>query len=76
MFFNCLNTFWFIKIIQKLHRKLSGKEKIKEKNSLKDRWTMQTIGNWRVEASSKAKMLLQRIDWPSWLMIPFILDSR
>jgi hypothetical protein len=37
MFFNCLNTFWFIKIIKKFHRKLSGKEKIKEKNSLKDR---------------------------------------
>jgi hypothetical protein len=37
MFFNCLNSFWFYKIIRKFFRKLSGKEKIKEKNSLKDR---------------------------------------
>ena len=37
MFFNCLNAFWFYKIIKKFHRKLSGKEKVHEKNSLKDR---------------------------------------
>lgn len=36
MFFNCLNAFWFYKIIRKFHRKLTGREAIKEKNSLKD----------------------------------------
>ncbi|KAG7368893.1 TLC domain containing protein [Nitzschia inconspicua] len=37
MFFNCLNAYWFYKILIKFYRKMSGKEKIKEKNSLKDR---------------------------------------
>ncbi len=36
MFFNCLNSFWFYKILRKLRRKLSGKEKVKERNSFKD----------------------------------------
>jgi len=35
MFFNCLNTFWFIKIIQKIGRKFSGTEKWKTKNHVK-----------------------------------------
>ena len=32
MFFNCLNSFWFYKILRKLRRKLSGEEKVKERN--------------------------------------------
>jgi TLC domain len=36
MFFNCLNAFWSYKILRKLLRKLSGKEKVKERNSFKD----------------------------------------
>lgn len=26
LFFNCLNVFWFVKIVKKIHRKMSGKE--------------------------------------------------
>lgn len=38
MFFNCLNSFWFYKIIKKFIRKfVTGKEKISDKNDLKDR---------------------------------------
>mmetsp|Transcript_2901 Transcript_2901/g.6223 ORF Transcript_2901/g.6223 Transcript_2901/m.6223 type:complete len:283 (+) Transcript_2901:208-1056(+) len=36
MFFNCLNTFWFNKIVQKISRKLSGTEDWKKKNHVKD----------------------------------------
>lgn len=36
MFFNCLNTFWMKKIIQKVMRKLSGEEKWKTKNHVKE----------------------------------------
>lgn len=36
MFFNCLNAFWFVKIVKKIQRKLSGTEKVTEKNHLKD----------------------------------------
>jgi len=36
MFFNCLNTFWMIKIVQKLRRKISGTEKWKTKNHAKE----------------------------------------
>lgn len=36
MFFNFLNTFWFYKILRKLRRKLTGEEKVKDRNSLKD----------------------------------------
>jgi len=35
MFFNCLNTFWFYKIIQKIMRKLAGAEGLKQ-NKIKD----------------------------------------
>jgi TLC domain len=34
LFFNSLNAFWFYKLIRKVRRKLSGKEKIKDKLSL------------------------------------------
>jgi len=37
MFFNCLNSYWAVKIVKKIIRKLNGKEKVKEKNDLKDR---------------------------------------
>lgn len=37
IFFHCLNAFWGYKIIKKIQRKLSGKEKVKEQNSLKDK---------------------------------------
>ncbi len=37
MFFNCLNAYWAVKIVKKLMRKLSGQEKVAEKNHLKDR---------------------------------------
>ena len=36
MFFNCLNAFWFYKIIKKVKRKLSGAEKWKAKNHVKE----------------------------------------
>jgi len=36
MFFNCLNTFWFIKIIKKVTSKLYGRENWKTKNHVKD----------------------------------------
>jgi hypothetical protein len=36
MFFNCLNTFWFYKIIKKVARKVSGSENWKAKNHVKD----------------------------------------
>lgn len=36
MFFNCLNAYWAVKIVKKIQRKLSGKEKVKDKNHLKD----------------------------------------
>ena len=36
VFFNCLNLFWFQKIIEKLIRKLRGLEKLREKNDLKE----------------------------------------
>lgn len=26
MFFNCLNIFWFVKMLRKIHRKMTGKE--------------------------------------------------
>lgn len=35
MFFNCLNTFWFYKIVKKLLSKFSGSEKWKKKNHVK-----------------------------------------
>lgn len=35
MFFNCLNSFWAYKIILKVLRKMSGKEKVNELNNLK-----------------------------------------
>lgn len=38
MFFNCLNTFWFIKIVQKINRKLGGTEDWKRKNHVKESW--------------------------------------
>lgn len=34
-FFHCLNGFWFYKLIQKIIRKASGKEKIRDELSLK-----------------------------------------
>ena len=34
MMFNTLNAFWFYKLVRKVRRKLSGKEKIKDKLSL------------------------------------------
>jgi len=37
MFFNCLNAFWAYKIVKKIMRKMSGKEKVKDRNDLKDR---------------------------------------
>jgi hypothetical protein len=37
MFYNCLNAFWAYKIILKVIRKLTGKEKVKDSNELKDR---------------------------------------
>ena len=37
MFFNCLNAFWGYKVIRKVMRKVSGKEKVKDKNELKHR---------------------------------------
>lgn len=36
-FFNCLNAYWAVKIVKKLMRKLNGKEKVKDRNDLKDR---------------------------------------
>lgn len=36
MFFNCLNSFWFYKIIKKILRKVSGSENWKAKNHVKD----------------------------------------
>lgn len=36
MFFNCLNTFWYYKIIKKIIRKFSGTENWKTKNHVKD----------------------------------------
>jgi TLC domain len=36
MFYNILNTYWFIKIIRKARRKILGIEKPKEKNDLSD----------------------------------------
>jgi hypothetical protein len=35
MFFNCLNAFWGYKIIRKVKRKLSGLERVKDRNDLK-----------------------------------------
>jgi len=35
MFFNCLNAFWFVKILHKIMRKFAGVENVTE-NSLKD----------------------------------------
>jgi hypothetical protein len=35
--FHSLNAFWFYKIVRKVIRKMSGHEKIHEKNDLKDR---------------------------------------
>ena len=34
--FHCLNAFWFYKIVRKIMRKLSGSEKVHEKNDLKE----------------------------------------
>jgi len=36
MFFNCLNTFWYFKIVRKVYFKFSGKEHLKELNNAKD----------------------------------------
>mmetsp|Transcript_27860 Transcript_27860/g.65479 ORF Transcript_27860/g.65479 Transcript_27860/m.65479 type:complete len:283 (-) Transcript_27860:515-1363(-) len=36
MFFNCLNTFWYYKIIKKLQRKFSGTESWEKKNHVKE----------------------------------------
>mmetsp|Transcript_38549 Transcript_38549/g.93245 ORF Transcript_38549/g.93245 Transcript_38549/m.93245 type:complete len:285 (-) Transcript_38549:55-909(-) len=36
VFFNSLNFYWMYKIIRKVKRKLSGKEKLKDKNDIKD----------------------------------------
>jgi len=36
MFFNCLNAFWFIKIVKKMQRKLTGSENWKKANHMKD----------------------------------------
>ncbi|KAL3939571.1 MAG: hypothetical protein SGBAC_005718 [Bacillariaceae sp.] len=36
LFFNSLNFYWMYKIIRKVKRKLSGKEKLKDKNDMKD----------------------------------------
>ncbi|VEU39242.1 unnamed protein product [Pseudo-nitzschia multistriata] len=36
MFFNCLNLFWFIKILKKMVRKFSGSESWKQKNHVKE----------------------------------------
>lgn len=36
VFFNMLNFYWMYKIILKVQRKLSGKEKLKDKNHIKD----------------------------------------
>lgn len=35
MFFNCLNTFWFRKIVNKVQRKISGSEAITAENHVK-----------------------------------------
>eukprot|EP00934_Nitzschia_sp_Nitz4_P008546 Nitzschia sp. Nitz4//scaffold67_size101165//74513//75538//NITZ4_004536-RA/size101165-augustus-gene-0.15-mRNA-1//1//CDS//3329556495//8536//frame0 len=35
-FFNCLNTFWFYKIVKKVRRKYLGHEGLNSKNDLKD----------------------------------------
>ena len=35
MFFNCLNTFWFRKIVKKVQRKISGSEAITAQNHVK-----------------------------------------
>lgn len=39
LFFHGLNSFWFYKIVRKVRRKLSGKEKPRENNDLKERET-------------------------------------
>jgi len=36
MFFNCLNIFWWYKILRKFYFKISGKENLKELNTAKD----------------------------------------
>lgn len=36
MFFNCLNTFWFVKIVKKLKRKIGGTEKWAKGNHVKE----------------------------------------
>lgn len=38
MFFNCLNMFWFVKIISKMIRKFTGTEEWKAKNHVKETW--------------------------------------
>jgi hypothetical protein len=35
-FFNCLNAYWFYKIILKVKRKINGEEKVTESNNLGD----------------------------------------
>ena len=37
IFFHCLNAFWFYKICRKIKRKLSGKEKVRSRNDLKEK---------------------------------------
>lgn len=41
LFFNCLNYYWAYKIVLKVRRKLSGKEKVGDKNDLKDSHKME-----------------------------------
>lgn len=35
-FFHCLNSYWFYKIVRKMRRKLSGKEKVRSNNELNE----------------------------------------
>mgnify|MGYP005856740465 CR=1 FL=1 len=37
MFFHCLNSYWFYKIVRKIRRKLSGKELVRSNNELNEK---------------------------------------
>ena len=37
MFFHCLNSYWFYKIVRKVQRKLSGEEGVKSHNDLTEK---------------------------------------
>jgi hypothetical protein len=45
LFFHCLNAFWFYKIIRKIKRKMSGKEKIHANNDLKESESQQKLND-------------------------------